>query len=173
MSAADWQQPPHDILGRPAPIRQFVARSATAVVALQQAIAYPQGCTLDLQIAVRRGSQHDDAWQHFHEGDLGDLRLGIRFPGGAKATPVENAFPGWSHPTDRPDPPMLVAIGGDSASDTRSYRGTRRFWLWPLPAPGPFDVIVEWPSQGIPVTATTLDATLIAEAAAHAEPYWP
>ena len=56
MSNAAWEGPPRGVLGHPAVIRQFVARTDRAVVALQHALAFPEGCLLTLHVALRRGS---------------------------------------------------------------------------------------------------------------------
>ena len=175
MNATAWQGPPDDILGHPAAIQQFVARTDHAVVALQQVIAFPEGCTLTVHVAARRGALEDSAWAPLHGGTPTDtdLMLGVRFPDGSKATPVDNAFPGWARPTDRPEPPMLVEVGGESSSTDRFFRSNQQLWLWPLPPPGPFEFAIEWPSMGIAMTLTTLDGGAIVAAAEHALPYWP
>jgi hypothetical protein len=183
MNAAAWEGPPSDILGRPAPIQQFAARTDHAVVALQQVLAFPQGCSLTLHIAVRRGSLGKPAWDRLcrsHPGEDpyrtpadGDLKLGVRFPDGTKTTTIDNAFRGWARPTDRPDPPMLVEVESGSTSDDRLHRSDRQLWLWPLPPPVPFEFLIEWQTVGIPITATRLDGSAIAHAAEQAQPYWP
>lgn len=183
MNPAAWQGPPTDILGHPASIQQFVARTDHAVVALQQVIAFPEGCSLTLHVAVRRGPLDDLAWKGLlgshasGDPDLApidaDLKLGVRFPDGSRATTVDNAFRGWAHPTDRPEPPMLIEADSGSTSNDRFYQSDRRLWLWPLPPPGPFEFVIEWQSMGIDTTATTLDGSAIVRAAKQALPYWP
>jgi hypothetical protein len=171
-----------DILGCPVPIHRFVARTDHAVVALQHLTAFPEGCVLALHLAVRRGSLDHAAWervlgsqdggdQHFGPGG-GDLKLGVSFSDGSRATTVGNAFDGWAHPADRPEPPMLVEAGGESSSGQESYESGRRLWLWPLPPPGPFEFLVEWQGVGIGPTSTTLDGAAIARAGEQALPYW-
>ena len=183
MNATAWQGPPDDVLGHPAPIQQFVARTDHAIVALQQVVAFPEGCCLTVHVAVRRGSMQESAWERLHGLHApedpyvtptdADLKLGVRFPDGSKATSIDNAFRGWARPTDRPEPPMLVEVGGEYSSTDRFYRSDQRLWLWPLPPPGPFEFVVEWQSMGIAITATTLDGSAIAAAAQQALPYWP
>ena len=182
MSATAWQRPPGDILGQPVPIQQFVARTDQAVVALRDVIAFPEGCSFSLHMVIRRGSLDEPAWKALlgshTEADPfttpfgDDLKFGVRFPGGSKATTVGNAFRGWSHPTDRPQPPMLVDVGGESSSSDRSYQGDRRLWLWPLPPPDPFEFVLGWRSLGIDTTSVMLDGSAIVRAAQQARPYW-
>ncbi|GAA4258414.1 hypothetical protein [Dactylosporangium darangshiense] len=183
MNAAAWQGPPSGILGSPVPIQQFVARTAHAVVALQHVIAFREGCTLNLHLAARRGTLEESAWERLLGSLTGQhpyvtpadaaLKFGVRFPDGSKATTIANAFRGWAHPTDRPDPPMLVETGSGSSSSDRSYEGDQQLWLWPLPPPEPFEFVIEWQSMGIDTTAITLDGSAIARAAEQALPYWP
>jgi hypothetical protein len=183
MNAAAWQGPPVDVLGCPVPIQRFVARTDRVVVALQQVTAFPEGCSLALHLAVRRGSLDEAAWEgllarhagaDFHLGPADDdLKLGVRYPDGSRATTVGHAFGGWAGPTDQPAPPMLVEAGSESSSNDRSYESGRRLWLWPLPPPGPFELVVAWQAMGIAATSATLDGTAIALAGERALPYWP
>ncbi|GII01360.1 hypothetical protein [Planobispora takensis] len=186
MNAAAWQGPSGDILGHCVPIQQFVARSDRAVLVLQHVLAFPEGCSLCLRLVMRRGPLDEAAWQGLCASldggysaapglaatDTG-LKFGVRLPDGSRATTAENAFRGWAHPTDRPQPPMLVEAEGGAAYDDRSYRGDRQLWLWPLPPPGPFEFVVEWQDLGIGTTAVTLDGSAVVRAAEQAVPYWP
>jgi hypothetical protein len=183
MNAAAWQGPPVDMLGCPVPVHRFLARTDHAVIALQHVTAFREGAVLALHLAVRRGSLDDAAWQgllgsradtEHHLGADGDeLKLGVSYPGGSRATTVGNALDGWAHPGDRPEPPLLVEVGGESSSGNQFYESGRRLWLWPLPPPGPFELVVEWQSAGVATTSTTLDGAVIASAGERALPYWP
>jgi hypothetical protein len=62
INATAWLGPPGDILGYPVPIARFVARTNRAVIALQHAIAFTEGCSFTLHLAVRRGSLDESAW---------------------------------------------------------------------------------------------------------------
>lgn len=180
---AAWQRPPTDILGQVVPIQQFVVQTDHMVVALQHAIAFPEGCILALHVAARRGSLDESAWERLAGSNLGgypeveliegDLKLGVRFPDGSRATTVEHPFRGWAHPTDRPDPPMLIETSGGSGRSDQSYDSDRQLWLWPLPPPGPFEFVIEWQHMGIDMTSVALDGSAIVRAAEQARPYWP
>lgn len=183
MSATAWQGPPRDILGHAVPVQQFVARTDHTVIALQHVIAFPEGCNITLHTAVRRGSLDEAAWNRLVESDYGgyptatraegNLKFGVRFPDGSRATTVDHPFHGWTPPTDRPEPPMLIEAGGGSSSSDQSYDSDRQLWLWPLPPPGPFEFVMEWQSMGIDITSVTLDGSAIVRAAEQALPYWP
>lgn len=179
MDTDAWQGPPIDVLGRGVPIEQFIARSDRAVLALQQVLAFPQGCLLTLQLAVRRGPLDAAAWQRMVDGVDGTdpggavgLKFGVRFPDGSRATTVQNPFAGWASRTDQPQRPMLVDIGGGSTGTDRMYRGDRQLWLWPLPQPGLVEFVVEWREVGIERTSATLDGEAMARASRLAMPYW-
>jgi hypothetical protein len=169
------------VLGHPVAIKQFVATGDGAVVALQHVVAFPAGCILTLELAVRRGSLEEPAWERLLAGLTGehpvtstdaDLKFGVRFPDGSKATTIDHAFRGWTRPTDRPEPPMLIEAGGGSSSTDRFCHSDRQLWLWPLPPPGAFEFVVEWQDMGIATAAATLDWSAIARAAEQALPYW-
>jgi hypothetical protein len=184
MDAASWQAPPTDVLGQTVPIQQFVAKTRRAVVALEYAVAFPEGCILSLHLAIRRGTLDDSAWEsvvgsHYHYGaepspaaTAGGLKFGVRFPDGSRATTVEHPFRGWAHPTDKPERPMLVEAGSDSSSDAHSYDCHQRLWVWPLPPPVAFEFVVEWPNTGVDQTSATIDGNAVVRAAWHAAPFW-
>ena len=180
--STDWRGAPKDILGCTVAIQQFVARTDRAVVAFQHAIAFREGCILNPHIAVQRGSSDQSAWNDLVDGSFGpggrltgieaDLRFGVRFADGSRATTVEHPFSGWAHPTDRPEPPMLIEAGAESYGGGISYQSSRRLWLWPLPPAGPFEFVIEWPSIGIGPASVQLDGSVLVRAAERALPYW-
>ncbi len=57
-------------------------------------------------------------------------------------------------------------------SGTRA-RFDQRFWVEPLPPPGPLGVVVEWERRGLRETRVDLDGSEIVDAAARAERLWP
>jgi hypothetical protein len=46
-------------------------------------------------------------------------------------------------------------------------------WVWPLPPPGPFTFVCEWPARGIAESRAQIDAGSILEAAGRAVTFWP
>jgi hypothetical protein len=180
-----WFGPPQRVLGRVVPLSTFVARSDQAVVALTHATVYPTGCALALEIAGRRGKMDLQEWWGFREnvfsrahggshtpGELPDgmLRFGARFSDGSKATTVVRRFGPTSD--DPPDGPVLTDLHGSGSNGPHDFDLTRQLWLWPIPAPEPFEFAVEWPLLGIPLTFVTLDGAALASAADQAQPYW-
>jgi hypothetical protein len=49
----------------------------------------------------------------------------------------------------------------------------QRLRMWPLPPPGPFALVVEWPVVGLAERRVELDARAVSEAAARVVPVWP
>lgn len=182
MSATGWDGPPTDILGCTVPVQRFVARTDHTVIALQHVTAFPEGCVLTLQVAVRRGELDEETWSRVAGHSYGPaaglaiaedgMRIGVRFPDGSRATTVNHSFRGWAHPADRPEPPVLVEAGSETSSGDRSYQGKHRFWLWPLPPPVPFEFVAEWRDMGIETTSILIDGSAIVLAAERALPYW-
>jgi hypothetical protein len=174
-----WTGPPRDVLGAPVPISQFVVRTEHAVVALQQAVVFPEGCRFGVEVAARRGSLAQDDWKAVLEsqsrgflrpGPAGaDLVFSVRFPDGSTAAAVD----GWQHPDSPPAHPVLIEVDSSTGSDDHSFQSDRHLWLWPLPPPGPFEFVIEWRRMGITPTSTVLDGALIAATAHQARPYWP
>ena len=153
------QGPINDILGYPAQIQQFVARSANAVVALQHVIAFPEGCCLVVHVVARRDLLDESAWNS------------LRDPVGRSVHVAANAND-LQFSVRRPDAKLLSEISRESSSDDSMYESDRRLWLQPLPSPGPFVFTIEWTQMGISA-AVTLDGKAIVSAARQAQPYWP
>ncbi len=94
------------------------------------------------------------------------FRFGIEFSDGRKATTLD-----WERlrpPGEPPRGPVLTMLGG--GGDDR--RWDQRYWVWPLPPPGPLAFVCEWPALGIALSRVDVDAELVLEAAARAEPLW-
>lgn len=185
-----WTGPPNDILGGVVPIERMLFRSETLAIVLANAVAFPVGVTIRLQMAARRveGVNEDTWWDrhdlmfghHRHrfraEDSLPDevVRFGVRFPDGSKATTVDGRADSGEWPPPRPEGPILKRSRGGSASgDDRSVSSSWSLWLWPLPPPEPFEFAVEWPLYDVPLTFTELDGAAIVAAAERAQPYWP
>lgn len=89
------------------------------------------------------------------------LRLGVQFADGSKATNTG----GFHHDANAPAGPVMHPGGGGGGG--ASWRQTQ--WVWPLPPPGPLELVCEWPAMDIPLTRSELDAQTILDAAARAQ----
>uniref|UniRef100_A0AAU2V7I9 Uncharacterized protein n=1 Tax=Streptomyces sp. NBC_00003 TaxID=2903608 RepID=A0AAU2V7I9_9ACTN len=178
MHISAWHGPPSDVLGHPVPIQQFVVRTDHVVVALQQLVAFPEGCAFSVQVAVRRGSLDASVWRELIEsGTGGDPRdtsadtgpeFGVCFADGSKATTADRTVRSRVQPAS-----LLIETDSQTSSNDQLYTSDRRLWLWPLPSSGPFEFVVEWQRMGIDATSTTLDGSAVVSAAEQAQPYWP
>ena len=143
--------PPDHVLGQPVPTQVIIARTPTVVVAVDRVVAYPSG--FELGVTVRPQD----------EPVPGSFDTGHRRTWGGTA-----AFAGQS---------LVVRLDGNltvfpvSGSGTQT-RFDQRFWVMPLPPPGPVGVIVEWPARDLPAARADLDGSAIVDAAARAETLW-
>jgi hypothetical protein len=162
--------PPDGVLGRPVPISAVIVRTASLVIAVQRVTAYPTGLELEITVRVRTEPVHGSfdriqrrTWGGTSAFPGEALRVGVVFPDGRRA---------WSENFGTGPPPSgdvtLLPIGG---SGTQA-RFDQRFWVAPLPPPGPLGVVVEWESRDLPETRVDLDAAAIVDAADGAESLW-
>jgi hypothetical protein len=171
-----WLGPPDNVLGTAVPIRLVLARTEKLAVAVTDATAYPDGVlfTVAVRRRISRPDDLDDPLQHpmgFHHLRRGAaeippevFRFGVQFADGRKATSI-GAFP----PSElEPDGPVLTQRGGGGGGGQWDFG----FWLYPLPPPGPFAFVCEWPSEGVPLSRVEIDASLVREAAEQAEELW-
>lgn len=168
----EWVGPPENVLPAPFPLALTVARTERVAFAVHTGLAYPNGFTFGISLRLRDEIDHHvgSPFRHFEPtAELTDemLRFGIRFADGAKATIFDG--PRWYGGTEQPPGPVLLQRGGSGG--TRTWEMT--FWVWPLPPPGPFAFVCEWPSEGIDLREAEIDSTTIRKAAARAELLWP
>jgi len=149
--------PPDGVLGQTVPGTTVLARTDSFVIAVDRVVAYPSG--VELGVTVRTNDElvfgsFDDTRRRTWSGTAAfpgeSLRIDAVFADGNRAV-------------------HLVAVNG-SGTQTRF---DQRFWLEPLPAPGPLGLVVEWPRRNLAETRVDIDATAIVEAAARAEVLWP
>lgn len=93
------------------------------------------------------------------------LRFGVQFADGGKATNTGGFHHGEDPP---PGPTMHSGGGGGGGGDWRQSE-----WVWPLPPPGAVAFVCEWPAARIPLSRVEIDAQVILDAAARAQPIFP
>jgi hypothetical protein len=183
-----WLQPPRDVIAGLVGDRRVIARTDRLVVLLTHIDAFPTGAMLRLRIMGRRPNEMSESdWWDFHETVMGRrlhpgstkavpdefLRIGVEFPDGRKATNISHAVnPDPRFPRRAPAEPSLVQLGGGGAGWPRSFAVGRNIWLWPLPPADTFDLVIEWPAYGIPVTRVPIEGGDIVAASLHTEPAW-
>ena len=103
----------------------------------------------------------------FEEAEAeGGLRLGLEFSDGRRAeigTP--RPYP------DQVGPDTLVVVPAGSGGSDRSWHG--RFWVHPLPPPGPLSFVAAWPDFAVTEARIELEADAILSAAERANALWP
>lgn len=170
----EWLGPPDNFLPAPFSLSLLLVRTKQVALQLSSGQAYPNGFEFGLTLR-RRDPQRGfgDPFHVWHEaqqsGLLPDdaLRFGVEDAEGGKAT----VFDGHRHftTTEPPSDAVLVQRGGSGGMRTWQFG----FWVWPLPPPGPFRFVVEWPGEGVELTKHAVDANAIREAATRAEELWP
>jgi hypothetical protein len=171
-----WFHSPRGVLPGAVPLELLLASNQRAAVAVTKLGAYPVGFDFEVLVIVRDGDDDLDpnVIGHFHrprrsrlDAKQEMLRFGVQFADGGKVTNL----PGPDGPRlrsrdDEPPPgPVLQQQGGGGGGG--EWR--QRFWVWPLPPPGPLVFACEWPVAGIELTLAEVDAQLVIDAAARSQ----
>jgi outer membrane lipoprotein-sorting protein len=161
--------PPEDVLGAPAPLEAVLARTPAVVVAVDRVVAYPTG--FELHLTVRTGDQrapgtvergHPRSWGGSWAFPGESLRFGVAFSDGRAA------FASNFRDLPSADGLTLLPISGSGTSG----RFDQRFWVEPLPPPGPLGLVVHWPVHGLAETRVDVSADAILDAASRAAVLW-
>jgi hypothetical protein len=172
----EWFGPPSGTLPGVVALELVLARSALAAVCVTRISAYPAGFAFEL-LTLSDADSSEDLDPHLMgfrhrraraEGSDTQLRLGVQFSDGAKATSV-GPRPGFAGRDEKPAAPVLHPQGGGGAPG-----GWRLgYWVWPLPPAGPLAFVCEWPAASIPLTRHDIDAQLVLDASARAQEIFP
>jgi hypothetical protein len=165
----EWVSPPDNELGVVVPLRVALARTDAFALTLATATVYSNGFVLGLTLRLRTAPEigprgHPPTHLSFHSQGEDDLRLGLEFSDGTKATTAHRLPFGA-----QPSPPMLTSGGSQSAG----RRSDGELWAWPLPPPGALTFVWEWRAERIPLTRRESNAQPILEAARRVEQLWP
>lgn len=157
----------------PAPlaIRLMLGRSGQAAVAVVGLWAFTAGFEFLVSAQLRQAVPGTSAasFAAALDGDPLDgefCRLGVQFSTGEKAANTQlRATREEGSPIA--GPVMKVRTGGAGVL-SRDWR----YWVSPLPPPGPLAFVCEWPALGIPESRTGIDAALILDAANQSIALW-
>jgi len=170
----EWVGPPENVLPASFPLALTLARTDDIGIAAQGGLAYPNGFAF--RISLLRSKPVDSRagdpfhqWHRARRGEMTDdaLRFGVQFSDGAKATLFDAHR--WFGSEEKPTGPVLMQRGGTGGTRAWDFG----FWVWPLPPEGPLAFVVEWPSEGIPLSRAEIDGTIVRAAAADAQLLWP
>ncbi len=98
------------------------------------------------------------------------ILLGVQYADGRRTVAVDMPGAHTSESSADDHQALSLALGSGSGSDN-TY--DLRFWLSPLPPPGPVTMVCRLPEFGIDETKVTLDGTAIAAAGRAAVELWP
>lgn len=166
------QAPDNEIPGGVA-YTAVIAQGADAAVAVVGLLAYSTGWTATLTTRLRtmpEPSKMHDLGRALGGGPFGNedaVLLGLEYSDGRSAANVQTGL--RPQPGGGDDAALIIRPGGGGGGG-RSYDS--RFWVSPLPPPGPVTIICAWPAMGIEEARTEFDASLILEAAALATVLW-
>ena len=145
-------------------------RSEQAAVAIIGIAAYARGFEFFLARRIRPGTPglDEDPTPEMRRrrrrlAELEDFPISVRFSDG------RTAISGRPRGDSEPAGPVLQPRGGGGTSHAQLFR----WWVWPLPPPGPLEFICQWPVYGIGETRTGIDGQLILDAARRSVQLWP
>jgi hypothetical protein len=187
----EWLEAPRGWLGGVVPLELLVARSHLAAVYLSSLVAYPTGFTLTINtLASSADTIGLDAFEPYHlqrrrRSEGGEippelLRFGVQYSDGRKKATfgewlgggISSTMLAFSGEDDAPDPSTQIVIesGGGRGG---ALDADQKYWIWPLPPPGPVTFACEWPELEIPETQVAMEGEVIRKAAGRAERVWP
>jgi hypothetical protein len=172
-----WFGPPRGVLPCAIPLAEVIARTDKAAIGIAGIFAYNTGFELKVFVLLTRdsarlvhpfrfGESFDD------EGPLSPklVRVGLEYSDGRKATNTNPRWPMFGEDADVDESrPTMVQEGGNGGE--REWR--QDFWCWPLPSPGPLQIVCEWPMMEIPLTRFEIGADVVLGAAARSVEIFP
>lgn len=172
----EWDGPPRDVVPAVVPIEQVIAQTNDVGVFLACLWVYPAGFEFEVFVVAKDELANLDPFSYDHQyeaeqtGEIppSQLRLGFSFADGTKATNTGARFD-WEGEFDSPKAPVMSGSRGHSGGGKWAHS----FWVWPLPPPGPFQFVCDWPALGIPLNYTDLDSAAIIDAASRAQRIFP
>jgi len=159
----DWMGPTRGEVPGVVPAERVIARTGEVAISLSCFWVYPAGFQFDVFVDLKDELSELDPFSFGRPsgGEDEGLLLGFQFADGAKATNMRDDWSGMLDSTS----PLLMGRGASKSGGHSRHS----FWLRPLPPPGPFEIVCEWPAAGVSLTRSELDSHAIAEAASRAK----
>lgn len=165
-----WCQAPRGELPCAVALGEVIARNDKAVVGVAGGLAFTTGFELDVY-AFSLGERPEI--EPFDRGAIENgglppeiVRVGLEYADGSKLMSTNPRRWGGEDEEDQ----------AEDRPTMRPQRGTGRhrewrqvFWCWPLPPPGPLQLICEWPAMEIGLTRREIQAQPVLDAAARAQ----
>ena len=148
----NWVGPPAGVLGSPALSRIILYQSAETSIAAERVTTFPMGVAFHVVIADRRNLDALPFLPFKPTAPENErFRIGLEL---SDHVVVWGHGPAEAHPSAQPSGPSLLYSGGHG----QPGRWDLRYWLYPLPPPGPLTFLVSCVGLTIPETRTTVDA---------------
>jgi hypothetical protein len=161
-----WWGAPEDTVGHAVALNLTLARRPGAVVAVSTIVAFRSG--FEVRVFALRSAPEglelaDPTWRGSGAEPRREFfQLGVELPDGRRGTNLDP----WPEGDEAPPTPhvrSLVGVVGPPESFVGGW--DLRFWVWPLPLPGPLRLFCRWPVAEIEHAEATLQAEAIVGAA--------
>jgi hypothetical protein len=169
----DWTRPAGVIPGV-APAGLFLIRTDEAVVAVSNALVYPNGFEFAVHARLHRedfvwgiGPLDPGADPRTRQAPDRALRLGVMYADGRRAR--TSSYQPMT--VDDADGEHLVLREVGTGGSERQWDG--QFWVHPLPPDGPVTFVASWLLYGVGEARAELNSSVIHEAAGQAVILWP
>lgn len=158
-----------------------LVREGGVLASVGAVCAYPQGFVFYLAIGF--DPQHAAGWRSrgtrgrllgFHARTPAEqesaARVAVSFPGGKPADSLVSMSG-----VDIPGEPVLRFAGGESVilANAPMLRAESRWWVSPLPPPGPVEFRLSLPGAAGPSGSASMDAAAIIAGAGRSQTLWP
>lgn len=178
-----WWTAPTDRLPVLYPASEILATTEHLAIALVGVDVYSDGVEIRIERRLRRNDLPYDEWQRLNNAFMehwaghgassaGRLRYGVVLSTGEQVL-SDRPFGFAGDPMSPPESSSLVRSGGGGGGDGHSYSSNDALWLWPLPPSGSLELVLQWPTLGVPETRTSLDVSSFGELAEQSIPFWP
>jgi hypothetical protein len=143
-------------------------RTATAYGVLRDFEAFQDGLEFSMETLLRGDDESYEGLPMTVQHRQGDhaFKLGVLFADGRTARSDDRLS------VDEPDTlstPRIHATSGGGRPRRGVWQYETRWWLWPLPSPGPLTWFVQWDEIGASETSFVVDASDVSSIAMKAE----
>lgn len=174
---AEWMGPLRSAVPAVVPVDRVILRTEAVGLYLSCFWVYPTGFEFEVFVVTKDEWSDLDPFSfdhHYKAEQSGEippeqLRLGFEFADGSTVTNIREDFDWDWEPGPNPKSPRMSGRRGGSGGGSWHYK----FWVWPLPPPGSFDFVCEWPAAAIPLTRVELDSDPLLEAASRSQDLFP
>lgn len=179
---ARWRPsgPPDNQVPRTVAVDRLLGRGPNAALFISTAQAYSGGVQFTVMVRLRRSNDNQplNLMTQFMGGPTRDtidpdsrLLIGVELSDGRRAVMANGLRP--PGPTDEDVDPAAVTLSWTPGGMHNELAAEARYWMTPLPPPGPLLIVLRWLALGIEETVTELDGTSIVAAGHAADILWP